>query len=536
MKKKAYALFCVLVLLLIAAVVSTANVSGSAEYVAAAAGQSLYRLDVARSRGTIYDCGLTPLVSEKRKRVAAVAPTIEAVGALEKATDGKYRERLAAALGDGKPFLMELNGNVSNSCVDVFNVPERYSEHQLAPHVIGYLDSLGSGVSGVELAMNDVLENYAGQISVVYQVDALGRVVAGGDRQVTNTLRNTQGGVALTLDASLQEIAETVGKTLEKGAVVITEVPNCEIRAMASFPDFSPLDVGTAAKSKDSSLLNRALCAYAPGSVFKLIPAAVELEAGKGGTTYTCTGTINAGGMLFHCYDGDAHGEMDLRGALENSCNCYFINAARSLGGQEVLNMAYNLGLGAEQEFGRGLFSDAGRLPEAGSLENVRALANFAFGQGETTVTPVQMCGVVNAIASGGVYSSPKLIMGTVSADRKLTPLQPVTDKSIQVMGTSTARALREAMEGTVKEGTARSGAPGNCVAGAKTGTAQTGVYEKGEELLHFWYCGYVCDESGPRYCVTVLRESTPDDNGAAARVFRRIAEKLGKAMAAETE
>ena len=46
-------------------------------------------------------------------------------------------------------------------------------------------------------------------------------------------------------------------------------------------------------------------------------------------------------------------------------------------------------------------------------------------------------------------------------------------------------------------------------------------MYENGEELLHFWYSGYIEDENGPRYTVTVLREATPDDKGVTAQVFR---------------
>lgn len=61
--------------------------------------------------------------------------------------------------------------------------------------------------------------------------------------------------------------------------------------------------------------------------------------------------------------DSTAHGELDLEGALAHSCNCYFINAARVLGGQEILSMAYNLGFGSAQEFGRGLWTAAGELP-----------------------------------------------------------------------------------------------------------------------------------------------------------------------------
>ena len=77
MKKKAVILLAGLFALLGAACLSMARVMHGEEYVAAARAQSLYKLDIAQSRGTIYDCGLQPLVGGETEYVAAVAPTIQ---------------------------------------------------------------------------------------------------------------------------------------------------------------------------------------------------------------------------------------------------------------------------------------------------------------------------------------------------------------------------------------------------------------------------------------------------------------------------
>lgn len=530
--RKAYFLLVLLLLLMAAAGRSMAGVSGNAAYVAAAGQQSIYQLDVAKSRGTIYDCKLRPLTGTSSRWVAAVAPTIEAIGALETATGGRYRERLAVALEDGKPFAMELERTVEHACVDMFRVPKRYEEDQLAPHVVGYLDGQGKGAAGVELAMDDALDRHKGAVSVFYQVDALGRVIAGAQRMVSDTMEATENGVAVTIDSELQRMAEKAAARLGRGAVVITEVPGCQIRALASMPDFAPTQIAKAAQSQDAPLVNRAFSAYAPGSVFKLVTAAAELESGGALGEFTCTGALNAGGLLFNCYDGEPHGKVDLQGAIAQSCNCYFISAARAMGGQPVLEMAYNLGLGAGQEFGRGLYAGAGALPAGESLANARALANFSFGQGALTVTPVQMCGLLNAIAAGGVYNSPKLIEGLVDGAGNLEPQQAVTDISRQAMSGTAARRLQDYLVQAAKEGTGAGGNPENCVCGIKTGTAQTGVYADGEECAHFWYCGFVGDGSGPKYCITVLRESVVQDGGVTAGVFREIAGKLGEMLA----
>ena len=525
-KYKAYFILLLLLALMGAAVYSIAHVSGDAEYVSAAGQQSLYKLDLSKARGAIYDCRLTPLTGTTQRRVAAIAPTIETIGALDAATEGKYRDRLALALEDGKPFALPIDRYVKDPNVDLFNVPSRYGPDQLAPHVVGYLDSMGQGASGVELAMNDALARSGGEISVYYQVDALGRVIAGAQRLVVDTLEQSAGGVALTLDGEIQAIAQEAAKSLGKGAVVVTEGPECKIRALASVPSYDPTDVGGASQKEDSPLLNRAFCAYAPGSVFKLAVAAALLENGADLESFACTGSLNAGGLLFHCYDGQAHGTLDLRGAIEKSCNGYFIAAARALGGQPVLDMAYNLVLGASQEFGRALWTAAGSLPQGEALENARALANFSFGQGDLTVTPLQMCGLLNAIASGGEYQSPKLIEGLVDESGQLIPQQPVTDVKRTAMSAQTAQTLRQCLEQAARSGTGAAGAPQGLVCGVKTGTAQTGVYENGRELSHLWYCGYV--ESGDkRYCVTVLREAVDQDGGTTARVFRQVAEEI---------
>lgn len=511
------------------AVHSLVNVSGEAEYVAAAGQQSLYRLDVARSRGTIYDCNLAPLTGSTGQWVAAVAPTIEAVGALETATYGRIHDRLALALEDGKPFTLELSKPIEHPCIDVFNVPRRYAENQLCPHVIGYLDGMGRGASGVELAMDDALAQYSGQLTVYYQVDALGRAIAGAQRRTEDSLEYTAGGVAVTIDSALQRLAEEASEGLGKGAVVVTEVPDCKIRALVSLPDFQQDRIADAADDPDSPLVNRAFSAYAPGSVFKLVTAAAALEEGSALKAFDCTGSINAGGLMFSCYDGQPHGRVGLQEAIEMSCNGYFISTARALGGQPVLSMAYSLGFGEEQEFGRGLYSSGGSLPDAQSLKNYRALANFSFGQGDLSVTPLQLCGMMNAIASGGEYRSPKLIEGLVTDDRKLKPQEPVSDVELTAMSPRTARLLQQYLIGAAEDGTGAKAAPEDCVSGIKTGTAQTGAYEDGQELLNFWYCGFISDESGPRYCITVLKEGALD-SGSAPEAFKTLAESIADA------
>ena len=107
---------------------------------------------------------------------------------------------------------------------------------------------------------------------------------------------------------------------LGKGAVVVTEAPGCKIRAVASVPDFSPLDLSEATQREDAPLVNRAFSAYAPGSVFKVAVAAALLEEGLGELTFTCVGSLNAGGLQFHCVNSTAHGAVSYTHLRRPAC------------------------------------------------------------------------------------------------------------------------------------------------------------------------------------------------------------------------
>ena len=154
-------------------------------------------------------------------------------------------------------------------------------------------------------------------------------------------------------------------------------------------------------------------------------------------------------------------------------------------------------------------------------------MANFSFGQGELTATPLQVCAMLNAVASGGQYTAPQLLEGLVSQTGELRPLSSAAPQQAQVLQPSTARALQQALRTAAQEGTGQAAAPEGAAVGIKTGTAQTGVLENGEELLHFWYSGILWQGGVPRWCVTVLKESSASGQQAAAQVFREVAQGL---------
>ena len=241
-----------------------------------------------------------------------------------------------------------------------------------------------------------------------------------------DTYSRARDGVVLTLDKEIQIALEEACAAIDKGAAVVLDCKTGDILASASFPAVDPNHLDECLADEDAPFVNRALSAYAPGSVFKLFVAAAALEEGVDyRAVYDCTGSIEVDGMEFACYDGKAHGEVNMHTALRKSCNGYFVQLLEQIGSETVLQMVHALGFESPLELASGISSDAGTLPSAQTLQNARARANFSFGQGETTVSPLQLAAAVNAIAAGGVYTAPRLVYGYADTNLDIEETEP---------------------------------------------------------------------------------------------------------------
>ena len=101
-------------------------------------------------------------------------------------------------------------------------------------------------------------------------------------------------------------------------------------------PSFDPQNVAASIAANDTSLLNRPLRAFSAGSVFKVVLAAAAYESGLTGTPTTARVRSRLPGQTYRCALDRAHGVVNLRGALEQSCNTYFIELGRLLGAQRI--------------------------------------------------------------------------------------------------------------------------------------------------------------------------------------------------------
>lgn len=476
------------------------------------------------SQGTIYDRKMCPLVNAGSKYIAAVVPS--AVDNAETAGYAVDRADFLERCSKGEPFTFEcVKGTPESDGLTVFEIPVRYSEVQSACHIVGYLSD-GTGADGIEYAYDSILRNENGENSVKYTMDGFGNVMIGDGKKVSRSTASKVG-VVLTLDSDIQRICEECGRSIRKGAIVAADITNGDILAMASFPQYNCNEIEDALESSDSPMINRCLYSYSVGSVFKLVTAAEALEEGMGGMMYECGGNIDISGQIFNCHKADGHGLQDIGTAMTNSCNTYFIDLSRSLDTAKLRQRANDVGFGRETLLCAGIIGSAGVLPTADELAVPAELANFSFGQGRLTATPLQITGLSCGIANGGEMPMLRLIRGLTVDGDFVSGEKDV--RLSRVMSEETAKQLRKMMVSAVRDNKNSNARSRKVSVGAKTSTAQTGRFdEKGEELCNAWITGFFPSRK-PRYAVTVLIEDGGYGNDAAAPIFRRIAEEIIK-------
>lgn len=525
MQKKVLCLYCLMLTVAMVLILRVWQLSFSEELTQAAQSQSSYTVEICRTRGAIYDCRGERFTETQSQQVAAISPSAEAMQTLAANLTGSRRASILQQVREGKPFLCLLGKQrIFGEGILCFEVYERYGDHPLAAHLLGYLNGEGVGVSGLEQAYERELR-YAGQrVYLRYGVDASQQVLESVHPEQNGSPEPVKEGLVLTLDREIQRLCEVIGgQMLDKGAIVVMDVDSGEIRASVSLPTFDPNDVAASLNDEKLPFLNRAFQAYNVGSSFKLAVAAAALEQGiSPDFTVNCVGGVEIGGRMVYCHHHAGHGETDLERALEQSCNPYFIALARELGAESILTMAEYLGFGESSDFAEGVRSAAGNLPQ--SAASPLALANLSFGQGELLATPVQIAAMVSSIANGGYRTEPQLILGW-SEDGSLPDVQ--SEAKERIFSAQTARMLQHYMVEVVEEGSGTNAKPTVGGAGGKTASAQTGQYtETGEEIVHAWFAGFYPAEE-PRYAIVVLAEGMESGGTYAAPVFRRICEQI---------
>lgn len=496
-------------------------------YAANAGAQTAHSTELPRERGNFYDRDGQPLTGYTPEWYALCIPGDASYATLFPYVSYTEQAELYEKRNTSTPFLIRVGKDLNGSGIPTYRSARRYLPLPIAVHLLGYLDSEGHGVSGLESAYDDVLADAGNQEVVSCLTTAQGRLLNGGSPAIQVKAEGTGQSVVLTLDADIQRMCEAVaGLTMKRGCVIVMDTKSGEVLACVSMPEYDPENVAKSIQANDTSLINRAFNAFSAGSVFKVVLAAAAYEEGLDWFTHDCTGSVEVAGQTYRCAQGKAHGEVNLRGALEQSCNCYFVELGRLLGGDVILAEAEKFGFGKACAVAPGLKSNAGVLPTEERLENAGQLALFSFGQGDLTATPLQITAMMNTVADGGVYHTPRFVQGV--ADASLQLVEPLkVPESETACHSDTARVLCSMLQSVVTDGIGRDAAPQEEQAGGKTGTAQTGQFdESGEELLNYWFSGFYPAES-PRYTITVLQDGILEPQYSSAAIFARIVDSL---------
>ncbi len=404
-------------------------------------------------------------------------------------------------------------------------VTVRYGANSIAKHLIGYVDTDGRGVCGLEKAMEEYLLS-DGESTLTAMRGADGRIIDGAGVRV----EEAEGGkntVVLTIDSHIQKIAENAlsdhGVT---GAVVILDTESFDVLAMASSPDYDQNNIADFVGASNGELVNRCLMPYNAGSIFKIVTLLSGLENYKIQPSYFCGGSVKIADRDFACHDYNGHGITNYITAFGSSCNCAFYKMGMDIGQVAMTDTASRLGLGGCVLDGLELYENGGNLPEGTAFSPLDCV-NLAIGQGSVLVTPLQVANMVCIIANGGIRKDVNVVNHVTDENGRLSKVLR-KDGEGRVVNGYIASLVGEAMRQAVTDGTAKALSNLSTAVAGKTGTAETGWIKDGRNLVHGWFCGFF-PYNNPRYAMAVLCEDGGSGAQSAVPVFGRIAEEIAK-------
>jgi len=500
---------------------------GHDELSAAVRSQSLISLEGSNTRGMIYDRNGAALVADDKRYVyiikdddfnASAEKLLKEAEAVEVSGSNEGYKVYSSERYDKEIGEKLISGNLAY----IMEASSRYSEDQIAEHLIGYVNSEDqSGAAGLEMMYDEILSGYNRRIYAA--ADVKGNILPGrgliiaSDKETDSYIKS---GIRTTLDKEIQQEVEMIlEENGGKCAAVVLDADTGGVVAMASVPGFDPGDADKYISSSGDELVNRATQGqYAPGSVFKIVVAAAALESGiSPDKTFVCSGDTHIGSLEIGCNTGgeEGHGSISFADAFAVSCNSFFIQLGQEIGADRIIETAEEMGLGKAviegfpQENGGHLMTAQERLGDS--------IGNLCIGQGENLVTPVQIAAMTGIIASGGTSRGVHLLMEDEAEESR-------------VLSASTVKEIQKMMEDVTVKGTARvldmTDAKGSPAAAVKTGTAEYGSGDSGG--THGWITGYTpCED--PEYVITILVEDGSSGTSAAGPLFKKIIEYLEK-------
>ena len=396
-----------------------------------------------------------------------------------------------------------------------------YPYGAFAASVLGFCNGDGEGFYGLEKSYDSTLAGVNGR--TITRRNAYGNAIA--DANATTYAAKDGSNLVLSLDVNVQEVVERylneavyANNVENRGAAIVMNVKTGAILAMASKPDFDPNDpldfsanltylseqvqaepeiytiylkdpedpkkflldengkkipdpdpdyTGT---YRDIQWKNKAITElYYPGSVFKVITAAMGVDSGKATyyTTLNCSGAYGVAKETYHCAGKKSHGVQNLAEALRNSCNIYFIQLGQRLGSSVFYD--YFDAFGFTERTGVDLPNETGMMKyyTKNQLGEVQ-LASSAFGQA-MAVTPLQVCTAISAAVNGGYLVTPHVV--DKITDQNGNVVEEVgANVRRQVISESASETIRQIVEYEVGDGSTSGGGSNAYVAGYRIG------------------------------------------------------------------
>ena len=383
-------------------------------------------------------------------------------------------------------------------------VPTRhYPTKDMAAHLFGYVSEVTEsqlkladyagidagaivGQAGVEQAYNNLLMGREGSRAVI--VNSVGREInVVGEQHPTEGRR-----LQLTIDADVQRATSDGFRHFGyNGAAVMMDPRSGEVLSLVSLPAYDPNTFATgidratwtALNTDDlKPLQNRALQGrYSPGSTFKIVVAVAALEERVVSPDFKvhCTGGASFYGRYFQCHLKGGHGTVDMRHAMEKSCNVYFYTLGNMLGVDRIHKWSTRLGLG--ERTGIDLPNEVqGLVPSTEWKQRVKKekwyageTISVAIGQGQVSVTPLSLAVMMMTVANGGTRYTPH-VLKAIDDGKGWKPAPPPPPAFDAKMKPSTVKALHDGLWMVVNA--AGTGGRGRIVGldvAGKTGTAQ---------------------------------------------------------------
>jgi peptidoglycan glycosyltransferase len=456
---------------------------------------------------------------------------------------------IAAHRSQPRGTITDRRGTVLASTTVVEDLARRTYLDQASTHLLGYA-SLRYGTAGVERAWDELLVGLRDPNPIHDIVnDVLQRPPEPHD-------------LVLTVDHRLQAFA-TAQLGGAPGAVVALDPATGEVLAMVSSPTFDATSISgdpTAAEGpwlalqSDPALplVNRATTGvYVPGSVMKVVTAAIALDDGAitPETTFPTqpqeevTGfVVNGFTIREHDLAGVPPALWDLSEAMQISSNIYFAHVGLEIGQRPYLTGAAEFGFCDSLRVGPATHalpvsaSSVTALTDAGCADFVddAELASAAFGQARVTATPVQMALVAATIANGGIMMDPFVVRevrspgpadgeGVVTASYESPGRRAVVSP---LTAQQTREVMVDAVHGTLGAPYAGAANVANYGIGGVQTAGKTGTAERGDGLPpHSWFIGFVPAQEGgdPAIAVAVIVEGAGAGSTSAAPIGGRV-------------